>query len=60
MCFLGTEDEARAESPAARSAVAFEPDVVVATTFNHYLLCIVGDGVVSRLENRRFSCGMTP
>jgi Glycosyl transferases group 1 len=46
--FLGTEDEARPESPAARSAVAFEPEVVVAATFNHYLLCI-GDGVVSRL-----------
>lgn len=50
VCFLGTEAEARRESPAARSAVAFEPDVVVATTFNHYLLCIAGDGVVSRLR----------
>jgi Glycosyl transferases group 1 len=48
--FLGTEAEARPESAAARSAVAFEPDVVVAATFNHYLLCVAGDGVLSRLR----------
>jgi Glycosyl transferases group 1 len=48
--FLGTEAEARPESPAARAAVAFEPDVVVATTFNHYLVCIAGEGVVTRLR----------
>lgn len=48
--FLGTEAEARPESPAARSAVAFQPDVVVAATFNHYLVCIAGDGVVTRLR----------
>ena len=48
--FLGTEAEATPESPAARSAVAFEPDVVVATTFNHYLVSVAGDGVVTRLR----------
>jgi hypothetical protein len=48
--FLGTEAEARPESPAARAAVAFEPDVGVATTFNHYLLCIAGEGAVTRIR----------
>jgi spore maturation protein CgeB len=48
--FLGTEAEAQPESPVARSAVAFNPDVVVATTFNQYLLCVAGDGVVTRLR----------
>jgi spore maturation protein CgeB len=48
--FLGTEAEAKPEGPAARAAVAFEPDAVVATTFNHYLVCVAGDGVVTRLR----------
>ncbi|HYZ93173.1 MAG TPA: glycosyltransferase [Actinomycetota bacterium] len=48
--FLGTEAEASPETPDARSAVAFDPDVVLATTFNHYLLCVAGDGVVARLQ----------
>ena len=50
MFFLGIEAEARPESPAARAAVAFDPDVVVATTFNHYLVCIAGEGVLSRIR----------
>jgi Glycosyl transferases group 1 len=48
--FLGTDAEARPESADARAAVAFEPDAVVATTFNHYLLCVAGAGVVTSLR----------